>query len=328
MDLIYANSKGEDIGVLKDYTFDLAFGTDENDFELTMDVSNHCCEPNGFIYIEGTEYGGIIDKMGVVTVDDKLLYMGRTWHGILNSKVIEPNADGTPFTISGEANAVIKVILERIGLTDLFIVPDEDSGVAIVNYTFGKYINAYFGLANMVASGSGKLKFVFLDGKVTISAIPAVDYSQDEQFDSDQVEMDIEKIFNSMNHLICVGKEDAKEQLPTVHLYRDTDGIFKQTDKPTVTGLQDITDIYEYSSQDDLNELLEELTSGNIEKLQKYLPTDTVRMDFAAEETIYDVGDIIGAKEVTTGIFATEKITKKIVTISQGSVNINYKVGE
>ena len=32
MDLIYANNQMEDIGVLLDYEFDLAFGSDENDF--------------------------------------------------------------------------------------------------------------------------------------------------------------------------------------------------------------------------------------------------------------------------------------------------------
>ena len=73
---------------------------------------------------------------------------------------------------------------------------------------------------------------------------------------------------------------------------------------------------------------MDELKKGGIEKLQGYAIADKVQMDFAAEETIYDIGDIIGAKEVSTGIFATEKITKKIVTINQGVVNIQYKVGE
>jgi hypothetical protein len=44
MDLIYTNTRLEDVGVLKDYTFDLAFGSDENDFEVTIDSSKHCCQ--------------------------------------------------------------------------------------------------------------------------------------------------------------------------------------------------------------------------------------------------------------------------------------------
>lgn len=44
MDLIYTNVNREDVGVLKDYAFDLAFGSDENDFELTLDINQHCCD--------------------------------------------------------------------------------------------------------------------------------------------------------------------------------------------------------------------------------------------------------------------------------------------
>ena len=41
MDLIYANEKMVEIGVMHDYEFDLAFGEDENDFELTIKSEKH-----------------------------------------------------------------------------------------------------------------------------------------------------------------------------------------------------------------------------------------------------------------------------------------------
>lgn len=320
MDLIFTDTRRQDVGVLKDYTFDLAFGSDENDFELTMDVNNHCCEANCLVYIENTEYGGIIDGLSVVTSDDQLTYVGRTWHGILASKVIEP------MTVSGEANQIIDALLEMMGLADLFITPHGGSGLMIESYHFTEYVNGYSGITQMLASVSGKLKFVFSDGMVTVSALPAVDYSQDEQFDSDQVEMVIDKTFNSVNHLICVGKEnpEKKEELPIVHLYKDTDGVFKPSEKPNITGLQEIIELYEYSSEDDLNKLI----AGEDDQLKKYSSADKVQMDFTPEEDTYDVGDFVGARENTTGILATAKITKKIVTIRQGEVNIQYKVGE
>ena len=43
MDLIYMNNAKEDIGVLTGYTFDLAYGNDENDFTCIVDLSNHVC---------------------------------------------------------------------------------------------------------------------------------------------------------------------------------------------------------------------------------------------------------------------------------------------
>lgn len=311
MDLIYTDITRKDVGVLKDYTFDLAFGSDENNFELVMDLNHHCCEADCLVYIENTEYGGIIDGLGVVTDSDQLTYVGRTWHGILASKVIEPQV------VSGEANQVIGNLLATCGLSELFVASSAKSGLT-VNYTFDRHVDAYSGIKKMLESVNGKLKFSFVIDHVVVSALPAVDYSKDEQFDSDQVEMTIDKTFNAVNHLICIGKADSKEELPTVHLYKDNNGIFQQSETPTFTGLQEITELYEYSSEDDLKD----------DRLEKYLSVDKIQMDFTAEDNTYDVGDLIGAKENITGLVATAKITKKIVTIRQGEVNIQYKVGE
>lgn len=320
MDLIYTDERRQDVGVLKDYTFDLAFGSDENDFELTLDAKNHCCTPDCLLYIENTEYGGIVDGLGVVTNDNNLSYKGRTWHGVLASKIIAPR------TVSGEANEVLGALLEDLGLTNLFVASNEESGLMIESYSFKQYVDAYSGIKKMLESVNGKMKFLFSGGMVAVSALRAVDYSKDEQFDSEQVEMSIEKTFNTVNHLICVEKQDAEDKkgLPTVHLYKDTDGTFKQSETPLVSGIQEISRIYEYSSEDDLKKLI----AGESDKLKEYLSTDKIQMDFSADENTYDVGDIVGAKESITGIVASEKITKKIVTIREGEVNIQYKVGE
>lgn len=321
MDLIYTNKNHEDVGILKDYTFDLAFGSDENDFELTLDVNNHCCEPDCLVYIENTEYGGILDKMNIVTKEDKLVYKGRTWHGVLASKIITPNTGEAYLTVSGEANEVLGNLLERVGLSGLFEVSKEPSGLTIKQYSFDRYIDAYSGIVKMLTTVGGKLQITFKSGKVIVSACPIIDYSKNEQFDNDQVEMNIEKTYNSVNHLICLGKgELANRQV--IHLYVDGNGNVSET--PTFTGVQDVTSAYDNSNV----ESLEELKKSGIEKLKEYAIEDKVQMNFASEETIYDVGDIVGAKEIITGIFVKEKIIKKIVTIKQGLVNIQYKVGE
>ena len=75
-------------------------------------------------------------------------------------------------------------------------------------------------------------------------------------------------------------------------------------------------------------ESAEELVKSGIEKLQEYANANKIQINFKAEDDTYDVGDIIGAKEVITGTVATARIIKKIVTIKQGVVNIQYKVGE
>ena len=321
MDLIYMDTNHNDVGVLKDYTFDLAFGSDENDFELTVDPDHHCCEPNCFVYIEGTEYGGIIDRVHINTKDDRLSYSGRTWHGILASKIIEPDKGQAYLMYVGEANGIISDILDRIGLSELFEVPHFTSGLYVNDYAFDRYTDAYSGLTKMVEGVSGKLHFSFKNGKVILSATPLVDYSQDEQFSDDQIEMDIEKAYNTVNHLICLGSgELAARQV--IHLYKDANGNI--TEKQTFTGLQEVTATYDYPNAKDADEL----KSGGIDRFKEFTNGNKVKLNFEAEQDTYDIGDKVGAKETKTGTVATERINKKIVTINQGMVNIQYKVGE
>ena len=288
-----------------------------------MIVANnkHSCGANCLIYIEGTEYGGIIDGIQAKTKDRSVIYKGRTWHGMLGNKIIEPDAEQDYLVLSGEANNVISSLLVRLGLTDLFTESVEDSGLNIKNYSMDRYIDAYTGICKMLATVSGKLKFTFKQGRIELAAVPAVDYSKDEQFDSDQVEMEIGKTYNTVNHLICLGKGDLKDR-QVIHLYVDEKGDISE--KQIFTGLREIATVYDYSNV----ESLEELRKGGVSELKKHVITDSVKMDFDAEQNIYDIGDIVRAKDTITGIVATEKITKKIVNISKGKINIEYKVGD
>ena len=106
MDLIYANEQQQDLGVLLDYALDLAYGKDENDFECRIAANTHCCSPGFVLYIEGTEYGGFVDAIESDTAKQEVIYSGRTWHGVLNSKVIQPG-DSDYLVVRGEANAII-----------------------------------------------------------------------------------------------------------------------------------------------------------------------------------------------------------------------------
>lgn len=321
MDLIYTNSAHEDVGVLHDFTLDLAFGSGENDFELKVDKNNNCCEMNAVVYIEGTEYGGIIDGMKVSTKDDVIVYNGRTWHGMLGTKILEPDAGQSHLIVSGEANTVIASILDRVGLSDFFVASGEDSGLVVNNYTMDRYVDAYSGIVKMLDTVSGKMNLVFKGGKVCVSVLPLVDYSQDEQFDNDTVEMEITKTHNFINHLICLGKGELTER-QVIHLFADADG--NVSENQTFFGADERVEVYDYSNAKDEAELK---TKGT-EKLAEYAKAGKVSIDFTEESDMYDIGDIVGAKEIVTGTSVTRKIEKKIVTIKKGETNIEYKVGD
>lgn len=320
MDLIYANENMEDQGVVMNPVLDLAFGADENNFELKVSTSNHICREGFIIYAEGTEYGGIVDKIRVETENRLIVYGGRTWHGLLEGKVIEPDTGEDYLTVSGDANTVIGQLLTRLGLTDLFRASSESSGLTISSYQFNRYVKGYTGIRKMLKTVSGKLHFVFEDGKMVLSALPVVDYSQDDEFDSDQIKFVIEKNYRPTNHLICLGRGELKDR-EVIHLYVDTEGTISSVQ--TQFGLDEVTDTYDNANV----ESLEELDKLGRETLEEAMQDGKLELQLDASQE-YDIDDIVGAKELVTGITMSKPIIKKIVTINKNQISIEHKVGE
>lgn len=60
MIIVYADSAMKDVRTLKPISLEFAFGSDENDFELQMPYSAPRLYPFCYVYIDGTELGGMI----------------------------------------------------------------------------------------------------------------------------------------------------------------------------------------------------------------------------------------------------------------------------
>lgn len=321
MDLIYTNANGEDIGVLLDYELDVAFGEDENNFECHVQASSHFCEPGSMLYIEGTEYGGVVDGIQSISATQEVAYSGRTWHGILNSKVIEPDSGAAYLVVTGEANAVIGSLLTRMGLSGLFTASSVASGIHISGYQMNRYITGYDGLVKMLASVGAKLRMSFENGKVVLYAVAKHDYTQDEEFDSDQVAFTVKKKFGTVNHLICLGSGELESRM-VIHLYADKGGNISQIQ--TQFEMDEYSAVYDYPNVESEEELLQ---SGT-ERLKKLWEPAEMSVDFDVTANAYDVGDIVGAFDNVTQISVSAEIKKKIVTIKNGQITISYKVGE
>lgn len=335
------NDSKEDVGVLLNYELDLAFGTDENNFECTVGTDLHCCQAGYFLRMEGTECGGVIDGIASNTADKEVTYSGRTWHGILGSKIILPLQEGDVsdevtiktvdsndnslvdkyLVISGDAHACMRFVLGRIGLDDLFEVPDTELGIAIDQYQFNRFTDAYSGIMKMLKSAGLKMKLSFENDKVKMSAEARYNYATDEEFDSDLVEFKAKKNYKTVNHLICLGTGEL-ENRQVIHLYADVDGNISQTQ--TQFDFDEYTATFDYPSV----ESLEELERSGRERLSELWQQNELSVDFDATSDSYDVGDIIGAVDNITGIVVTTEVTKKIVTIKNGRTTISYKVGE
>ena len=227
MDLIYADETRKDLGVLQSYALDMAYGSDENDFTCSVDRRDHCCGKGYFIYVENEEYGGIVDSVRVDTESDEIRYIGRTWHGILEKKVICPDPGDDFLVLAGEANTVLQDIIDRIGLSSLFIASTEDSGIQIVAYQMERYCYAYSGIRKMLKEFHAKLQLRWSNGMIVASAEPRYDYSQDEEFDTSQVDFQLQKNFRPVNHMVCLGQGDLKERA-VIHIFTDEYGGIQQ----------------------------------------------------------------------------------------------------
>ena len=102
----------------------------------------------------------------------------------------------------------------------------------------------------------------YREGKVHLSAVPLVDYSQDEEWDSDQMNFQISSNERPVNHLICLGKGDLSERMVR-HLYMDARGNISETQ--TFFGVDEVTETYDYSNV----ESEEELITGGTQRLQE-----------------------------------------------------------
>lgn len=223
MDLIYADGNLHDLGVLQDYSLDMEYGADStNDFEVKVQKYNHVCDQDYILYIEFTEYGGVIDRIESNTGSGEISYKGRTWHGILNSFVIEPPAGQYYRTYNGDANDVLAEIIELCGLSDLFLVDSNLSNITIRGFQ-SRYEKAYDLIMHMLNEYNAKMYCYWKAGKVHIGALLAVNYATNEEFDSSQVPFKVGLTYNNYNHMVCLGQGVGVNRA-VIHLFCDEGG--------------------------------------------------------------------------------------------------------
>lgn len=321
MEVMYTDVNRLPQGSLEKYSVDLELGGD-NDFELQMNIKNHCMSAGSIWYVKDEEYGGIVDDVKVDTEKSKVYYSGRSWRGVLEKKVIRPDAGKDYLTVSGDANDILALLIKRCDLVDLFAVPGTSSGIQISSYQFPRYVDAYSGIVKMLSSVSAKLKIVYndKDSCVNISAVPISDLSEKYEYSDDYgMKIIIEKKTGGVNHLICLGAGELAART-VIDLYVDKTGEIGE--KQSYFGEYEIVETYDYGNSESATELKEK----GIEHLNELKSSDSVSASFSKLDV--DIGDIVGGRNRATRIILKEQVTQEIVKIKNGIETITYKVGE
>ena len=282
-----------------------------------------------FVYIPGTEYGGIIGQVLTDTTLDYVELKGHSWRGRLAKKVIEPPAGQDYKKVSGELHAVMKELIEPAfdgneGTDSIFYVPDTDTGVTVSNYQFDRYCTLLDGITKMLKSKGYKLQLTFRrnagePGKVFVEAVPIVDYSPEIELSKDcQLNYNMQDVRDGVNHLVVTGKGELQDR-NVLHLYVQKDGSIGK--KQYYTGLDEIAEVYENTSTE-----TDELEKTSTEKLQELMNKQTFKMDVASLGLDVKIGDIVGGRDYLTGMYMSKPIENITYAITNGVESKTYKL--
>ena len=129
-DVILADGKLTPHASVSQVTLDWACGTDENDFELTIDdVLAPNISQGWYFWLDGSDVGGrIVDRrVSVAGGTSTTTWIGQSWTGMLAAKILQPDANQDYLTVSGKLPDILKNLLKRIGLDTVFTVDSSDA---------------------------------------------------------------------------------------------------------------------------------------------------------------------------------------------------------
>lgn len=313
MEFVIADKDGRNLRQIVECEADLAYGDDENDFELTCDPSIAPKEGD-IVYCDGTEYGGVVDEVESDTATRLVTARGRTFHGILAGKRLVPDSGKKAVTVSGTAKAVMQSLITRFKLSPMFVAVDGAGGN--VSYTFERFGDAYSGIRAMAKAHSLRLSLVYSDGRVEASLVPV--RSLGDKVDSDLMDFTVSRIARRTNHLVCGGTGE-QENRKVVHFYADADGKVSKTQ--SLFGVDEIAAFYDYSNADEA-----ELDEEGRKELEGMQTSGSVSIS-AHDDIEAEVGDYVTATDNVTGTKVTSEITKKILKVSRGVPTYEYEVG-
>ena len=315
MVLVVYDAKLGNVRELQDFELDLAFGSDENSFELSC-APNLAPEAGQHVFVDGTEYGGVVDESGYDAgreASGAVTCKGRTWHGVLAGKRLLPNSGSGYLSVSGKAGAVVASLISRMGLSAVFSAASDD---AAVSYTFDRFTDGYSGLKALAKANGRKLAMRRKGSKVELSLPPVVDYAN--KVDSDLLDFTLTSVHRCVNHLVCAGTGEL-ENRAVVHFYADAKGNVSH--KQTLFGVDEIAALYDYSNADEAK-----LEEDGRKKLAEYQTTGSVEVD-AHDDIDVDVGDVISARDNAHGRTVAATVAKKVVKVSRGVATYSYEVG-
>ena len=313
MELIYTDAALADQGVIPWASGDFSEGS-ENSWSVKAarveGLAKGC-----LVYVDGTEFGGIVDATETETETGAVTYSGRTWRGMLDEAVLCPPSGSDYASASGDANAAIGSALALSGSPLPFAATTAASPLTVPSsYRFPRYCTLLEGLVSMLKAAGGVLSVSYSRGSCTLSAASA----PETVAWSDGADITL-KSSTSVNHLVCLGGGELKDRT-VVHLYADSRGRVSRTQ--TITGTGERTQVYDYANAKDEDDLV----SNGAKRLEGLQSTDSAALDEGVTG-LYSIGQVLTCRDAETGEAVSETVTEKIGRIDGSVLTVEYKTG-
>lgn len=328
--VIIADKDGKEIRTAVFSSYDFEVGSEENSFQLMIKRSEWESIPSvGRIYIPGTEYGGLYRKLETNTQQGYVAPGGITWRGMLKHKILRPISGQDYAYDQGELNAIIRNRIAEAFPAGSGQVPiigsTEDTGYTIGpnSWVYSRYCTLLDGLEYMLNTFGYRLNIEYdqTQRAAVVSAVPVVDYSEDEEFSSDmQMDYIVKSERDLVSHLICLGNGELKNRT-VIDLYRVGDEILSPSALNPFPngGVDDIQEVYDYAGAEYMD-----LYNAGVERLRQIKP-ETYEILLQGSRDI-GIGDIVGGRDYLTGYYLKAPIAGKIVRWDKGFRTIEYIV--
>ena len=310
--VIYTDASRHDVGVLAGATLDLEVG-DSDSFEVEA-PSDYDISGGSLVYVDGTSLGGIVDHVVPTTGEPLVTYRGRTWAGILAERVVKPPPGSAYYEFDCDANALLRALVEDLGLGWLFEVPAGPSGVALSG-RFDRYCDLWDGLRKAARASGARVSVTWGGAKAELTMVPRATYEANPS----EAPATVDAPWRAVNHLVCLGKGQGASRVVR-HIYADASGNVSATQ--SLFGADEREMAYEYTNAE-AAELVEEGTK----KLRELQERSSVTVDVSALDEDVALGDLVTATDDVTGATATAEVARIVARVEAGQLTMSCEAG-
>lgn len=319
MELIVADSAGKTLFPLANFELDMDSGWGDgvdNTFDLIVrDASAPLPEAAWRVYADGTEMGGRVERFELKTgrSSSELHWTGSTWSGVLAKRLLWPDAGQDYLALAGDANAVIRQAVARLGLGSFFSVPDVDAGVA-VSYRCSRDVpDAWTNLRLAMRSAGLRLDAKWVDGACRLQAAKVTDWRG--RVDSDLVDFDLSSDLLVTNHLKAAGKgELASRQV--VDVYADSKGDVGAS--KAMAGVFELEEYYDANNSEG-----DDLRDQAVSRLKDMQAEGGVKVT-VGEGVEFGLGDVVETRHYSPNVTVSVEISSRVTTATGAGVAVTY----